>query len=121
MMHVINQALALSTDLLDPWNNTMYFLFGLCHNNPKYGRDTYLYFQEMYLHDNPYDPCHDHNCRNYYHDHNCQDKAYILKARIWTPTIPQKKLNFPQIFPNMPRNGPKIAKNDPKCPKVAQI
>ena len=47
--------------------------------------------------------------------------AYILKARILTPTIPQKKLNFPQICPKMPQNGPKMAKNDPKWPKVAQI
>ena len=44
-------------------------------------------------------------------------RAYILKARIWTPTIPQKNLNFPQICPKMPQNGPKMAKNDPKCPK----
>ena len=32
---------------------------------------------------------------------------YILKARILTPTIPQKNLNFPQICPKMPQNGPK--------------
>ena len=50
-----------------------------------------------------------------------QPCAYILKARILTPTIPQKNLNFPQICPKMPQNGPKMAKNDPKWPKVAQI
>ena len=32
---------------------------------------------------------------------------YILKARILTPTIPQKNLNFPQICPKMPQNGKK--------------
>ena len=42
---------------------------------------------------------------------------YILKARIATPTIPQKKLNFPQISPKMPQNGPKMTQNDPKWPK----
>ena len=47
--------------------------------------------------------------------------AYILKARILTPTIPQKNLNFPQICPKMPQNGPKMAKNDPKWPKAAQM
>ena len=42
---------------------------------------------------------------------------YILKARILTPTIPQKKLNFPQICPKMPQNGPKMTQNGPKWPK----
>ena len=45
-------------------------------------------------------------------------EAYILKARIWTPTIPQKNLKFPQFFLLRTR---KMAKNDPKWLKVAQI
>ena len=55
-------------------------------------------------------------------------KAYFLKARIWTPTIPQKNLNFPQIcpkchkiaqkWPKMTQNGPKWPKYDPKWPKM---
>ena len=61
-------------------------------------------------------------------------QAYILKAKILTPTIPQKNLNFPQICPKMPKNGPKMTqsgpnmtqngpkwpKNNPKWPKMAQ-
>ena len=43
--------------------------------------------------------------------------AYILKASLVTPTIPQKKLNFSQSCPKMPQKGPKMAKNDPKWPK----
>ena len=46
--------------------------------------------------------------------------AYILKASLVTPTIPQKNLNFPQICPKMPQNGPKrpkITQNAPKWPK----
>ena len=48
---------------------------------------------------------------------NTRAPAYILKARILTPTILQKKLNFLQICPKMPQNGPKMAQNDPKWPK----
>ena len=47
--------------------------------------------------------------------------AYILKASLVTPTIPQKNLTFPQICPKMQQNGPKMTQNDPKWPKVAQI
>ena len=46
--------------------------------------------------------------------------SYILKASLATPTIPQKKLNFPQICTKMPQNGPKMAKDDPKWPKMTK-
>ena len=36
--------------------------------------------------------------------------SHILKARILTPTIPQKNLNFPQICPKKPQNGQKLPK-----------
>ena len=61
----------------------------------------------------------------------CMEESYILKARIWTPTIPQKNLKFPQFFLlrtrkmakiwlKMAQNGPRITQNDPKRPKMIQ-
>ena len=43
---------------------------------------------------------------------------YILKARILTPTILQKRNEFSA---NLSKNATKWPKNDPKWPKVAQI
>ena len=58
------------------------------------------------------------NCRHFPGEHHCHIKlAYILKARIVTPTIPRKNLNFPQICPKMPQNCPKMTQNGPKWPK----
>ena len=42
---------------------------------------------------------------------------YILKASIATPTIPQKRLNFPQIFRNLAQKWPKMTQ---EWPKMAQ-
>merc|ERR1712083_573869 len=38
---------------------------------------------------------HNHDDQGLYIHHL---KTYILKARIWTPTIPQNNLKFPQFF-----------------------
>ena len=50
--------------------------------------------------------------------------SYILKARIWTPTIPQKNelsanilSKMAQIWPKMAQHGPRMTPNDPKWPK----
>ena len=59
---------------------------------------------------------------------NVSSSPYNLKASIATPTIPQKNLDFPQIFrnfaqkwptmsqsgPNMTQNGKKKAQNGPR-------
>ena len=51
---------------------------------------------------------------------NTRAPAYILKARILTPTILQKKLNFLQICPKMPQNGPKMAEMTQSGPNMTQ-
>ena len=46
--------------------------------------------------------------------------AYILKASLVTPTIPQKNMNFPKNCPKMPQNGPKMTPNGPNMTQMAQ-
>ena len=45
------------------------------------------------------------------------EQAYILKARIVTPKIPQKNLTFRKFIQKCHKNGTKMTQNGPNWPK----